>query len=89
MDGNSEEYAVPESCRYPKSSAYPESVEKRMDEDGDTRNERHVIVVFVRIFVGMIPVFMIVFPFRKELFHEVYNQKTSHERIYGEMTRFE
>lgn len=89
MDGNSEEYAVSESCRYPKSSAYPESVKKRMDEDGDTCDERDMIIVLMWILVGVIPVFVIVLPSGEKLFYEVDDQKACHKGIDGEPSGFE
>lgn len=89
VDGDSEKYAISDSLRYPESGPDSESIEERMDENRDPGHERHVIVVFVRILMGMIPVLMVVLMSGQELFHEVDDEESAHEGIDSELARSE
>lgn len=89
MNRYSEQYTVSESRGYPETRTYSESVEEGVDEDGYPCNERNVIVVLVRILVHMITMLVIMMVSGQELFHEIDDEKTSHEGIYCELTGFE
>lgn len=89
MNRYSEEYAVPESVRYPETSPYPESIKERVDEDRYPGDECDMIVMLMRVLMYMIPVLMIVMMPGQELFHEIDDEKPGHESVYRELARFE
>ncbi len=89
MNSNSREYAESKGVIHSKPSSYTQPIKKCMDENRDPCDDNDMIVVFMRIFMWMLMMTMIVWVWREDFLEEIDYEKTYNKGINRILTHLE